>query len=75
MKNSSVVPDVEGKKFTVARDMLEAVGLRAAPELVSRTGIAADLVIDQDPEPGTRVGKGTMVKIKVVMSGSPAKEV
>jgi protein phosphatase len=75
VKNSSVVPDVEGKKFTVARDMLEAVGLRAAPELVSRTGIAADLVIDQDPEPGTRVGKGTMVKIKVVMSGSPAKEV
>ena len=75
MKNSSVVPDVEGKKFTVARDMLEAVGLRADPELVSRTGIAPDLVIDQSPEPGTRVGKGTMVKLKVVMSGSPAKEV
>ena len=75
VKNSSIVPDVEGKKFTVARDMLEAVGLRAAPELVSRTGIAADLVIDQDPVPGTRVGKGTMVKIKVVMSGTPAKEV
>lgn len=75
IKNSSIVPDVAGKKFTVARDMLEAVGLRADPELVSRTGIAADLVIDQDPVPGTRVGKGTMVKLRVVMSGSPAKEV
>jgi serine/threonine protein phosphatase PrpC len=74
-KNSSLVPDVQGKKFKVARDMLEAVGLRADAELVSRTGIAADLVIDQDPVPGTRVGKGTTVKIKVVMSGSPAKEV
>jgi beta-lactam-binding protein with PASTA domain len=37
--------------------------------------MAADLVIDQDPVPGTRVGKGSAVKIKVVMAGPPAKEV
>lgn len=74
-KNSSIVPDVQGKKYTTARDMLETAGLRAEPELVSRTGMAADLVIDQDPVPGTRVGKGSAVKIKVVMAGPPAKEV
>jgi hypothetical protein len=74
-KNSSIVPDVQGKKYTTARDTLEAAGLTPQPELVSRTGMAADLVIDQDPVPGTRVGKGSAVKIKVVMAGPPAKEV
>lgn len=74
-KNSSIVPDVQGKKYTAARDLLERAGLRADPELVSRTGMAPDLVIDQDPVPGTRVGKGSAVKIKVVMAGPPAKEV
>ena len=75
IKNSSIVPDVEGKKFGEATDMLEAVGLRVEPQLVSRTGIAPDTVIDQAPIPGSRVGKGTVVKLKVVMSGPPAKEV
>jgi serine/threonine protein phosphatase PrpC len=74
-KNSSIVPDVQGKKYTTARDTLEAAGLTPQPELVSRTDMAADLVIDQDPVPGTRVGKGSAVKIKVVMAGPPAKEV
>jgi len=74
-KNSSIVPDVQGKKYQVARGLLESVGLRAEPNLVSRTGIAADIVIDQDPVPGTRVGKGASVKVKVVMAGSPAEEV
>jgi len=73
IKNSSIVADVEGKKFTEARDMLMAVGLRVQPEMVSRTGIVADLVIDQTPVPGARVLKGTVVKLKVVMSGTPAK--
>ena len=74
-KNSCLVPDVQGKKFIVARDQLEAIGLHAVADLVSRSGIAADLVIDQEPVPGTRVGKGSTVKLKVVMAGSPAKEV
>lgn len=74
-KNSSLVPDVQGKKYPAARQLLEQTGLRAEPVLVSRTGMAADLVIDQDPVPGTRVGKGTAVKLKVVMAGSKPKEV
>lgn len=75
MKNSSIVPNVQGLKFKAARDKLEAIGLRAEAELVSKKGIAADLVIDQQPVSGTRVGKGTVVKLQVVMSGPPAREV
>ncbi|MHB8895467.1 MAG: Stp1/IreP family PP2C-type Ser/Thr phosphatase [Candidatus Geothermincolia bacterium] len=74
-KNSSIVPDVQGKKYPAAKDTLEKLGLRPEPELVSRTGMAADLVIDQTPVPGTRVGKGTAVRLKVVMAGSKPKEV
>jgi PPM family protein phosphatase len=74
-KNSSIVPDVQGTKYVLAKDALEKLGLRPELELVSRSGIAADVVIDQDPVPGTRVGKGTMVKLKVVMAGSRPKEV
>lgn len=74
-KNSSIVPDVQGKKYQTAKDALERVGLQADPQLVTRTGIAADLVIDQDPVPGTRVGKGASVKLKVVLAGPKPKEV
>ncbi len=74
-KNSSIVPDVQGKKYPSAKEALEKLDLRAEPELVSRTGMAPDLVIDQDPVPGTRVGKGSPVKLKVVMAGSRAREV
>lgn len=74
-KNSSIVPDVQGKKYQAAKDTLEHLGLRADPQLVTRTGIAADLVIDQDPVPGTRVGKGASVKLKVVLAGPKPKEV
>lgn len=75
LKNSSIVPDVQGKKYSEARGMLEELGLLPQAELVSRTGIAAEVVIDQEPVPGTRVGKGSVVKVKVVMPGSPPKEV
>jgi PPM family protein phosphatase len=74
-KNSSIVPDVQGTRYVVAKDALEKLGLRPDLQLVSRSGIAADVVIDQDPVPGTRVGKGTTVKLKVVMAGSKPKEV
>lgn len=69
MRNSSIVPDVQGKKYKEAREALEAAGLRAHPVLVSRNGIEAHLVIEQDPVPGTRVGKGSTVNLRVVMAG------
>lgn len=72
-KNSVLVPAVEGMKFTEARDSLEKVGLRAESELVSRPNVSADTVINQDPVPGTRVGKGSGVKLQVVMPGQPGE--
>jgi PPM family protein phosphatase len=74
-KYSVIVPRVEGKKLKQAKAALESVGLRAKVELVSRPTIAANTVLDQDPVPGTRLGVGSEVKLKVVMAGSPAKEV
>jgi hypothetical protein len=74
-KYSVIVPRVEGKKLKQAKAALESVGLKAKVELVSRPTIAANTVIDQDPVPGTRLGVGSEVKLKVVMAGSPAKEV
>jgi len=75
VKNSSLVPDVEGKKFEEAKELIEKAGLRAEVELVSRPAPAPDVVLVQDPQPGSRVGKGTSVKLKVVMGGTPAREV
>lgn len=74
-KNSVIVPGVEGKKYKQSKAQLEALGLRVKADLVSRPNIAPNTIIDQDPVPGSRVGVGTEVKLKVVMAGSPAKEV
>ena len=74
-KNSSLVPDVEGKDFDEAKELLLEAGLHPLPELVSRPGIDPDVVITQDPAPGERVGKGSDVKLQVVLGGTPAKEV
>jgi protein phosphatase len=74
-RNSVLVPDVEGGKFPEARDKLDAAGLTVELQLVSRPGIEENTVIKQDPVPGTRVGRGSQVRLEVVMAGPPAKEV
>lgn len=73
-KNSSIVPDVVGKKFVEARALLEKAGLQAKVEPAGIPGMPADLVVVSDPQPGTRVGKGSQVTLKVTVSG-PQKEV
>ncbi len=74
-KNSSIVPDVEGKRYDEAAEMLLEAGLHPVAELVSRPGFEPDVVLIQDPAPGARVGKGSDVLLKVVMGGTPAREV
>ena len=74
-KNSSIVPDVEGKAYNEATEMLLEAGLHPVAELVSRPGFEPDVVLIQDPAPGARVGKGSDVMLKVVMGGTPAREV
>jgi beta-lactam-binding protein with PASTA domain len=51
------------------------MGLRVKIDLVSVPNIPGDTIIGQDPAPGTRLGVGSTVRLKVVMVGSPAKEV
>jgi PPM family protein phosphatase len=74
-RNSVVVPSVEGKKYKQVKAGLENMGLRVLVELVSVPNIPGDTIIQQDPAPGTRLGVGSTVRLKVVMVGSPAKEV
>lgn len=74
-KNSSIIPNVEGKQYDEATELLLEAGLRPVPELVSRPGFEPDVVIMQDPAPGARVGKGSDVRLNVVMGGTPAREV
>ncbi|MBU4174307.1 MAG: Stp1/IreP family PP2C-type Ser/Thr phosphatase [Actinobacteria bacterium] len=63
-KNSSIVPDVEGKAYDEATEMLLEAGLHPVAELVSRPGFEPDVVSTQDPAPGARVGKGSDVMLK-----------
>ncbi len=74
-KNSVVVPSVEGKKYKQVKADLENMGLLVKIDLVSVPNIPGDTIIEQDPAPGTRLGVGSEIKLRVVMVGSPAKEV
>lgn len=61
--NSVEVPDVRFKQFDEAKQILEAAGLKAEfKENNGRGGFG--FVIEQDPDPGTRVPVGTKVKLK-----------
>ena len=74
-KNTRLVPNVQDKEYSAAKKILEKTGLRVKQTFVSLTGVEVDKVIGQEPAPGTRVGKGTSVELKVVLPGSNAREV
>lgn len=73
--NSVVVPNVEGRRYSEVKGELEGIGLKVEVELVSLPNAGGDTVIEQDPAPGARVGKGSTVKLRVVMSGTAPREV
>lgn len=74
-KNSVIVPSLTGKKYSQVKAELENLGLKATLNLVSIPNVPGDTIFEQDPAPGTRLGVGSEVKLKVNMRGSPAKEV
>lgn len=63
-----LVPDVRGLEFEEAKAEIEKAGLlvEEPPVFVSSERARPDTVFDQDPDPFTRVGKGTGVKLEVV---------
>lgn len=63
-----LVPDVVGKKYEEASKLLEDAGLVLIqpPVLVSSENAKAGTVFRQDPDPYTRVGRGTGVRLWVV---------
>jgi len=74
-KNAVIVPSITGRKYKQVKTELEKSGLKVNLDLVSVPNVPGDTIIEQDPAPGTRLGVGSEVKLKVNMKGSPAKEV
>jgi hypothetical protein len=74
-KNAVIVPSITGRKYKQVKAELEKSGLKVNLDLVSVPNVPGDTVIEQDPAPGTRLGVGSEVRLKVNMKGSPAKEV
>jgi serine/threonine-protein kinase len=68
------VPNVEGLVEDRAVDRLEADGFTVSTERQASTEVDRGKVIDQDPEGGSRVEKGSTVTI-IVSSGVPQVEV
>jgi serine/threonine-protein kinase len=68
------VPNVEGLLEDRAVERLEADGFTVSTERQASTEVDRDKVIDQDPEGGSRVEKGSTVTI-IVSSGVPQVEV
>ena len=54
---SILVPDLKGATIREAGQILEQLGLQLAPQ-------GSGLAVLQDPEPGTKVEKGSLVKVK-----------
>ncbi|MBK5093993.1 MAG: Stp1/IreP family PP2C-type Ser/Thr phosphatase [Actinobacteria bacterium] len=74
-QNSSIVPAVEGKSLAEAQAMMEQAGLETEPDVVSPPDPAQYVVLVQEPEAGTRVEKGSAVKLKVAAAAAPAQGV
>ena len=55
------VPDVRGESIDKATERLQALGLKVSVDHVR--GGHGDVVLDQDPQPGTRVRVGTTVTL------------
>lgn len=69
---SIAVPDVKGKAFADAQHILEQMGFEVQ---VSDTGyvksLSPDCVLEQNPEPGTRMKSGRTVSLIVNAAHSP----
>jgi hypothetical protein len=64
------VPDVTGLNEAEAVQALEAAGLTAAAAVAEGSAERPGTVIEQVPEPGTRVGTGSTVTLSVAREGS-----
>lgn len=70
-RDSREVPDVIGMVYSAARKKLLDAGLALERELVHCTSARPGTVIHEDPEAMKRVGKGTIIKLQVVIAGNP----
>ena len=66
---SVVMPDVVGSKVNEARNKLESLSLKVKIELKKVPGVPADKVLEQFPVAGTRLGRGSEVRLKVTLGG------
>ncbi len=64
----AIVPDLVGKTFEEASDLLTQAGLTASAQRAESTEYEKDYIISQDIEAGTQVEAGTQLKL-VISSG------
>lgn len=64
----AIVPDLVGKTFEEASDLLTQAGLTASAQRAESTEYEKDYIISQDIEAGTEVEAGTQLKL-VISSG------
>ena len=64
VSNAVEVPDVRFRSFDDAEKILKQAGLKPDRDKGGRGGGGVGFVFDQDPAPGTKVQKGTTVKLK-----------
>lgn len=70
---SVLVPDVQGMPFGEASNILERLGLRAEQLRRIENEARAGIVVRQDPQPKTRVARGSTVQL-TVSTGRPAPD-
>ena len=74
-EDTVAVPDVKDAPYSDAKAALEGAGLGADPSSAYSDSIAKDNVISQSIPAGTKVVKGTVVKLQVSMGPKPVDKV
>jgi beta-lactam-binding protein with PASTA domain len=67
--SSLFMPNLVGKSLNETRNILSAMNVRAVPFKTDRPGAAYDVVLSQNPDPGTVLREGQSVTYEVRLAG------
>ena len=67
---SAMMPDIRGKAIDEVLALLSPYGVTVMPYEVDTPGVAVDVVLNQDPPPGTQIFEGQIITYEVKPSGS-----
>ena len=67
---TAMMPDIRGKKVDEVLQLLSPYGVTVMPYEVDTPGVEVDVVLNQDPMPGTQIYEGQVITYEVKPSGS-----